>query len=50
MPDDYRQARQLVQLDHLAVKEAAVLMGRSYEAAEKLYGRAVAALARELDE
>ena len=50
LPDDYRQVLQLVQLDHLALKEAAVLMSRSYEATKKLYGRAVAALARELDQ
>jgi len=49
LPGDYRQVLQLVQLDHLALKEAAVSMGRSYEATKKLYGRAVAALARELD-
>lgn len=48
IPDDYRQVLQLVQLDHLALKEAAVLMGRSYEATKKLYGRAVAALAAQL--
>lgn len=47
LPNDYRHVLQLVQLDHLALKEAAVLMGRSYEATKKLYGRAVAALARE---
>ena len=50
LPDDYRQVLQLVQLDHLPLKEAAVMMGRSYEATKKLYGRAVAALAREFDE
>ena len=50
LPEDYRQVLQLVQLDHLVLKEAAVLMGRSYEATKKLYGRAVAALTKELDE
>ena len=50
MPDDYRQARQIVQLDHLAVRETAALMGRSYEAAKKLCGRAVATRAGERDE
>ena len=50
MPDDYRQARQIVQPDPLAVREAAAWMGRSYEAAEKLCGCAVATRAGELDE
>jgi RNA polymerase sigma-70 factor (subfamily 1) len=50
LPADYRQVLQLLQLDHLTLKEAAVLMGRSYQATKKLYGRAVAALAKEFDE
>lgn len=39
-PDD-RQVLTLVQLDQVPLREAAVLMSRSYEAVKKLYGRAV---------
>lgn len=48
LSDDHRTVLQLVRFDHLSMKEASVLMGRTYEATKKLYGRAVAALAREL--
>lgn len=45
---DHRMVLELVRFDNLPLKEAAVLMERSYDATRKLYGRAVAALAREL--
>ena len=48
LSDDHRTVLELVRFDNLPLKEVAVLMGRSYEATKKLYGRAVAALAREL--
>jgi RNA polymerase sigma-70 factor (ECF subfamily) len=48
LSDDHRTVLELVRFENLPLQETAVLMGRTYEATKKLYGRAVAALAREL--
>ncbi len=48
LSEDHRTVLELVQFDHQSLKQAAFLMGRTYEATKKLYGRAVAALARAL--
>ena len=48
LSDDHRTVLELVRFDHLPLRDASVLLGRSYEATKKLYGRAVAALAQEL--
>ena len=50
LPEDYRRILRLVHDDGLSVPEAAVHMGRSAEAARKLYGRAAARLAALLGE
>jgi RNA polymerase sigma-70 factor (ECF subfamily) len=41
LPDDYRKVLLLAREERLSLKEAAILMGRSHEAAKKLYGRAL---------
>lgn len=48
LPDDHRHVLQLVQVDHLSIEHAAVLMGRSRDAVKKLYGRALSRLAAAL--
>ena len=48
LPDDYRNVLRMALEDGLTLKEAARRMGRSHEAVKKLYGRALARLAREL--
>ena len=48
LSEAHRTVLELVQFDHQSLKEASVLMGRTYEATKKLYGRAVGALARAL--
>lgn len=48
LPDDYREVLRLAMEEGLTLKEAARRMGRSHDAAKKLYGRALARLAREL--
>ncbi|MHC5032922.1 MAG: RNA polymerase sigma factor [Planctomycetota bacterium] len=45
LPDDYRLILRLVQEDGLSLREAGQRMGRSTEACEKLYGRALSKLA-----
>jgi RNA polymerase sigma-70 factor (ECF subfamily) len=40
LPDDYRRIIRLTRQDGLSLREAAAYMGRSREAAKKLYGRA----------
>lgn len=45
---DYQHVLTLVRVEQQSLKEAAVELGRGYEATKKLYGRAVTALAREL--
>lgn len=44
LPDDYRRILRLVQDDGLSLREAGRRMGRSAEACEKLYGRALSQL------
>jgi len=41
LPDDYREVLRLTREERLGLREVAELMGRSYEATKKLYGRAV---------
>ena len=41
LPDDYREVLRLTREDRLDLKAVAEVMGRSYEATKKLYGRAV---------
>ena len=45
LPPDYREVLHLRQDEHLSLQTAAVRMGRSKEAARKLYARALARLA-----
>jgi RNA polymerase sigma-70 factor (ECF subfamily) len=45
LPEDYRQALDLVQAKRRTLREAAEEMGRTHEAMKKLYARAVAKLA-----
>jgi len=42
LPDDYREILRLTRVQGLSLREAADVMGRSREAAKKLYGRALA--------
>jgi len=49
LPPDYREIIRLRQEEHLAVSAAAARMGRTQAATKKLYARALAQLARELD-
>jgi len=49
LPEDYREALTLVQARRLTLREAAESMGRSREAMKKLYARAVARLASQLE-
>jgi RNA polymerase sigma-70 factor (ECF subfamily) len=49
LPEDYREALTLVQAKRLTLREAAERMGRSREAMKKLYARAVARLASQLE-
>jgi len=46
LPDDHREVLGLVQIEGLTLADAAVRMGRSYEATKKLYGRAASKLAK----
>jgi len=48
LPEDYRRILTLVRKENQSLRDAADVLGRGYEATKKLYGRAVAALAREL--
>ncbi len=48
LPDDYRHVLTLVQVNHLSLSDAAALLGRSYEATKKLYGRALSRYAEVL--
>jgi len=48
LPADYRRVLTLVRIDQQSLREAAIHLDRRYEATKKLYGRAVAALAREI--
>ncbi len=48
LSDDYRRVLTLVRVEQQSLKEAAISLNRGYEATKKLYGRAVAALAREI--
>ena len=50
LPSAYREIVRLVHQEGLTLVEAGARMGRSAEAARKLYGRALAVLAGELDE
>ena len=49
LPADYGEVLRLRQEEHLSLGEAAKRMGRSKEAARKLYSRALARLAERLD-
>jgi len=49
LPEDYREALTLVQAKRLTLREAAEQMGRTREAMKKLYARAVARLASQLE-
>ena len=49
LPPDYRRVLQLIQVDGLTVDAAAALLGRSRQATKKLYARALARLADEID-
>ena len=44
LPEDHRKILELVFHEHLTLREAGERMGRSREAAKKLYGRALAGL------
>ncbi len=46
LPEDHREVLALVQVEGLTLADAAVRMGRSYEATKKLYGRAASRLAK----
>ena len=46
LPNHYRDVFHMVQVEGLTLAEAGVRIGRSAGAAEKLYGRALAQLAR----
>jgi len=48
LSDDHRTVIRLLQEEHVTVEQAAVRMGRSRQATRKLYGRALAQLARRL--
>ena len=48
LPEDYRQVLSLRQQDHLTLDETAQRMGRSKDAVNKLYARALARLAEDL--
>lgn len=48
LPDDYRQVLRSIQEHHLSLEETARRMGRSRQAVQKLYERALAALAGRL--
>ena len=41
LSDDYRCVLRLVQVEGTNLREVAEVMGRSYEAVKKLYGRAI---------
>lgn len=47
LSEDYRRVLTLVRVEQRSLRDAAVELDRGYEATKKLYGRAVAALARE---
>jgi RNA polymerase sigma-70 factor (ECF subfamily) len=49
LSDDHRRVLELVQVEGLPLAEAAARMGRSADAARKLYGRALARFAEALD-
>jgi RNA polymerase sigma-70 factor (ECF subfamily) len=49
LPEDYREALDLVQAKRRTLREAALEMGRTHEAMKKLYARAVAKLAAVLE-
>lgn len=46
LPADYREVLSLVQVGGLSLAQAAEVMGRSYEATKKLYGRALTQFGR----
>jgi RNA polymerase sigma-70 factor (ECF subfamily) len=48
LPGDYREILRLVQVEGFTLRSAAERMGRSHEAAKKLYGRALAQFAKDL--
>lgn len=48
LPEDYRHVLTLVQVNGLPLADAAALLGRSYEATKKLYGRALSRYAEVL--
>ena len=48
LSEDHRRILTLVRVEQHSLQDAADLLDRGYEATKKLYGRAVAALAREL--
>ena len=50
LPEDYREVLRLTREECLTLREAAVRMGRSREAAKKLYGRALLRFKKALDE
>jgi RNA polymerase sigma-70 factor (ECF subfamily) len=49
LPPDYRHVLDLVQRRHTSLRDAAVVLDRSYEATKKLFARALARLAAEMD-
>jgi len=50
LPEDYREVLRLTREECLTLREAAARMGRSREAAKKLYGRALLRFKKALDE
>lgn len=50
LPENYREILRLVQIEHLALRDAGERMGISREAAKKLYGRALSRLSDLLGE
>jgi RNA polymerase sigma-70 factor (ECF subfamily) len=49
LPEDYRAVVSLVRVEGMTLQDAAGVLGRSYEATKKLYGRALSRLADLLD-
>ena len=49
LPEDYRQVLELVFTEQLSLREVGERMGRSREAAKKLYGRALARFAETIE-
>ena len=50
LPEDYREILTLVRIDGMTLQDATAVLGRTYEATKKLYGRAISRLADLLEE